>query len=181
MQLQIETALIEAILFLETEPISVQSLVKISKLSKEVVMLSLAQLEEEYKQDSRGIELLHLEDTCQLIPKQRLWQQLKARYGKASFSKLSKAAMETLSIIAYSQPVTKSELESIRGVSSDSMVKLLLSQKLIKEIGRKEAVGRPIQYGTTEEFLKWFQLKSIADLPKLDDVDRSQFEQQDDD
>jgi len=179
MNLQTEQALIEAILFLETEPIHVQTLTKISGLSKDIVMAALLSLEEECRKDLRGIELIRREGTDQLVPKHLFWQQLKERYGKEKNAKLSKAALETLSIIAYSQPITRHEIESIRGVSSDSMIKLLFSRKLVREMGRKDAVGRPIQYGTTREFLEMFRLKSIANLPKLDEVDHSRFERQD--
>jgi segregation and condensation protein B len=84
--------------------------------------------------------------------------------------------METLSIIAYSQPITRQEIESIRGVSADGMIKLLLARNMIKEVGKKEAPGRPVQYGTTKEFLKLFRLASIADLPKMDELDQERFE-----
>jgi segregation and condensation protein B len=84
--------------------------------------------------------------------------------------------METLSIIAYSQPITRQEIESIRGVSADGMIKLLAERQLIKEVGKKEAPGRPVQYGTTKEFLKLFRLASIADLPKMDELDQERFE-----
>ncbi len=176
MKFQTEAALIEAILFLETEPILPAKLSRISKLSRDVVFAVLEQLKMAYQQDERGIELLSIGDTYQLIPKQLLWEQLRERYGKKGNTKLSKAAMETLSIIAYSQPITKTEIENIRGVSSDSMVKLLISRKFIQEIGRKDAIGRPIQYGTTNEFLRYFHLTSIAELPKLDEIDYSRFE-----
>jgi segregation and condensation protein B len=84
--------------------------------------------------------------------------------------------METLSIIAYQQPVTKAEIEAIRGVSADNMVRLLLDRNLIKEVGKKDIPGKPVQYGTTKEFLKFFRLQSIADLPKLDETENERFE-----
>ena len=83
--------------------------------------------------------------------------------------------METLAIIAYSQPITRAEIESIRGVSAESMIKLLIGKNLIKVVGKKDAPGKPKQYGTTKEFLKMFQLKSISDLPKLKEADRVRF------
>jgi segregation and condensation protein B len=84
--------------------------------------------------------------------------------------------METLSIIAYSQPITRSEIESIRGVSADNMIRLLVEKDLIREIGKKEVPGHPVQFGTTKEFLRFFRLESIADLPKLDDNEADRFE-----
>jgi hypothetical protein len=114
-----------------------------------------------------------------LAPKVELWEVLKDRYGKKADSRLSRAALETLSIIAYSQPITRAEIESLRGVSADGMVHFLLEKELIKEVGKKEAPGRPVQYGTTKEFLKYFRLGSIADLPKLDELDRERFDDED--
>jgi segregation and condensation protein B len=84
--------------------------------------------------------------------------------------------METLSIIAYSQPVTRSEIEDIRGVQADSMIRLLLERNLIREMGKKDVPGKPSQYGTTREFLMLFHLESIADLPKLDENEADRFE-----
>ena len=84
--------------------------------------------------------------------------------------------METLSIIAYSQPITRSEIEQIRGVSADNMIRLLLDRELIKEVGKKDVPGKPVQYGTTKEFLKFFRLNTIADLPKLDETESERFE-----
>jgi len=89
---------------------------------------------------------------------------------------LSRAALETLSIIAYSQPITRGEIDAIRGVASDGMIRVLLARELIQEVGKKETPGRPIQFGTTRTFLRSFRLSSIADLPKLDDLEREKFE-----
>ena len=101
---------------------------------------------------------------------------MKEKYGKKNEGKLSKSAMETLSIIAYSQPITRAEIEAIRGVSADNMVRLLMERNLIKETGKKDIPGKPVQYGTTKEFLKFFRLNSIADLPKLDETESERFE-----
>ena len=84
--------------------------------------------------------------------------------------------METLSIIAYSQPITRAEIEAIRGVSADNMVRLLMERNLIRETDKKDVPGKPIQYGTTKECLKFFRLNSIADLPKLDETESERFE-----
>ena len=101
---------------------------------------------------------------------------MKERYGKKNEGKLSRSAIETLSIIAYSQPVTRAEVEAIRGVAADTMIRLLVERNLIKEVGRKDIPGKPIQYGTTKEFLKFFRLNSIADLPQLDKEEAERFE-----
>ncbi len=176
MLLKTEMALVEAILFLETDPIHVNGLMKISGLSREAVKTVLAQLEDIYRNDERGLEIVKLGDSFQLSPKQSLWNHLKDSYGKRNSHRLSKAAMETLSIIAYSQPITRGEIESIRGVSSDPMIKTLVQREFVQEVGKKDAPGRPSQYGTTRQFLKMFRLSSISELPKLDELDEARFE-----
>lgn len=171
-----ETALIEAILFLETDPVDDKTLCRISGLPKEAVDRVLGGLREKYSSEDHGIELLLMGGGYIFSPKKELWDYLKERYGKKNDSRLSRAALETLSIIAYSQPITRGEIENIRGVAADNMIKLLMSKNLIKEVGKKDAPGKPVQYGTTKEFLKLFRLSSIADLPKLDEQDRERFE-----
>jgi segregation and condensation protein B len=171
-----ETSLIESILFLESEPVDLNTLIRITKLSREAVKKAIEDLQKEYKRDYHGIELILISDGYCFSPKKELWTLLKDRYGKKSDKKLSRAALETLAIIAYSQPITKAEIESIRGVSADSMIKLLVSYSLVKEMGKKDIPGKPIQYGTTKDFLRFFRLASIADLPKLDDTEKERFD-----
>jgi segregation and condensation protein B len=171
-----QVGLIEAILLLENEPVELAGLQRISGLAREEVLRALEFLREEYRKEFHGLELAEIGGGFSLAPKQPLWVDLRERYGKRNEGRLSRAAMETLSIIAYSQPITRQEIESIRGVSADGMIKLLASRNLIKEVGKKEAPGRPVQYGTTKEFLKLFRLPSIADLPKMDELDQERFE-----
>jgi segregation and condensation protein B len=111
-----------------------------------------------------------------ISPKREYWDSLKDRYGKKNDSRLSKAALETLAIVAYSQPVTRAEIEQIRGVSADNMIRLLMEKALVRETGKKDVPGKPVQYGTTREFLKFFRLESIADLPKLNESENDRFE-----
>ena len=171
-----ETALIEAILFLETEPVDEAALARISGLSKDVVEAALGCLLERYRSEDSGLELVQISGGWIASPKKDLWNYLKERYGKKNEGRLSKAALETLSIIAYSQPITRAEIEAIRGVSADNMIRLLLDRDLIKEVGKKDVPGKPVQFGTTREFLKFFRLNSIADLPKLDEAESERFE-----
>lgn len=176
LDLKKEAALIEAILFLEGEPLDENSLAKISELSKDVVSLSLEALAEKYKAEDSGFDLIQISGGWALSPKKDLWDFLKKRYGKKNEARLSKAAMETLSIIAYSQPITRSEIEAIRGVSADNMIRLLAEKNFIREVGKKDIPGKPVQFGTTKEFLRFFRLNSIADLPKLDETENERFE-----
>jgi len=171
-----EIALIETILFLEGEPLDEAGLSRISGLSREAVEKGLLGLEERYASPDSGLELLRIGGGVIISPKKVYWENLKDRYGKKNESRLSRAAMETLSIIAYSQPVTRAEVESIRGVQADNMIRLLIDKNLIREMGKKDVPGKPTQYGTTKEFLTIFRLASIADLPKLDESEAERFE-----
>lgn len=177
-QLTKETALVETILYLEGEPLDEAALARISGLSREVVEAALQNLSARYAHDDCGLELSRIGGGVMIAPKKIYWDNLREKYGKKNESRLSRAAMETLAIIAYSQPVTRSEVEAIRGVQADNMIRLLLEKDLIKEMGKKDTVGKPIQYGTTKEFLKAFRLGSIADLPKLDESEVERFELQ---
>lgn len=175
-QLEKELALVETVLFLESEPMDEAALSRATGLAPDIVALALEALREEYAPAVHGLEPIQSGGGWILAPKVELWEVLKERYGKKADSRLSRAALETLSIIAYSQPITRAEVESLRGVSADGMVRFLLEKGFIKEVGKKEAPGRPVQYGTTKDFLKYFRLGSIADLPKLDELDRERFE-----
>ncbi len=176
MKLEREVAIVEAILFLENEPIELAKIAQYAQLSKDVVQQALDQLREKYAAVDHGIEPVDISGGIQLAPKAELWDFLKDRYGKRNENKLSRAALETLSIIAYSQPVTRAEVDNIRGVSSANMIRQLLDRELVKTVGKKDVPGKPLQYGTTKEFLKIFRLKSISDLPKLDELSKDRFE-----
>jgi segregation and condensation protein B len=176
METEQSAALVEAVLFLESEPVDAATLGRITGLSRAQVLEAIEELRSLYAANSHGLEIVEVGGGYAFSAKSRLWEALKPHYGKRNEGKLSRAALETLSIIAYSQPATRQEIESIRGVAADGMIRLLLSKNLIKEVGKKEAPGRPVQYGTTKEFLKIFRLASIADLPKLDELDREKFE-----
>ena len=176
MELARETGFIESILFLESEPLNIRALAAKAQLSDEVVEKCIENLIEKYKDESCGVELSMITGGYCLTPKKEYWEVLKEYYGSKRDGKLSKSAMETLSIIAYSQPITRSEIEAIRGVGVDAAMRLLIERNLVKEVGKKDAPGRPTQFGTTKEFLKVFRLNSIADLPKLDEDEAERFE-----
>ena len=171
-----ETALVEAILYLEGEPLDDAAISKIAGLSVDVVKECIKNLKDSYSEGSRGIEITQMMGGWIITPKKEFWDALKDRYGKKNENRLSRAAMETLSIIAYSQPITRAETDAIRGVSADTMIRLLVEKELIKEVGKKDIPGKPVQFGTTKEFLKVFGLNSIADLPKMDETEQERFE-----
>jgi len=171
-----EAALVEAVLVLETEPLEIEKLAKITQLNEEAVTAALEHLHARYAKPDSGLELSEVGGGFSLIPRRDLMLSLRHHYGRKTDEKMSRAALETLSIIAYSQPVTRIEIDSIRGVNSTGTIKVLLDREFIRETGRKDTPGRPVQYGTTKEFLQLFGLASIADLPKLDEAERERFE-----
>ena len=171
-----EIALVEAILYMESAPIDEAGLSRISGLSKDMVKEALDRLGERYALSESGVELSHIDGGVMISPKREFWENLKDHYGKKNEGKISRAAMETLAIIAYSQPITKAEIKGFRGVTPDNMIHLLIENGLIREVGKKDIPGKPVQYGTTRDFLKQFRLNSIADLPKLNAGDLDRFE-----
>jgi len=171
-----ETALVEAVLYMEGDPIDEGTIMRICGLSKETVTAALDNLSERYESIDCGFEISRIGGGITISVKRELWDNLKERYGKKNEAKISRAAMETLAIVAYSQPITRAEIEKIRGVSADNMIRLLIEKGFVKEAGKKDIPGRPVMYGTTKEFLKQFHLSSIAELPKLGEIDAERFE-----
>lgn len=176
MNLDSESALLETVLFLESEPQTVESLAKIMRFSEDVVVECIERLKEKYESPDSGIEISQILGGWLLTPKKECFDLVKERYGKKNEGRLSKSAIETLSIIAYSQPITRAEIESIRHVNVDAMMRLLLDRKFITEKGHKDIPGKPTLYGTTDEFLEFFHLQSIKDLPRLDEKESERFE-----
>jgi segregation and condensation protein B len=161
-----ETAALEALLFVAKEPLPVERLAGILELSVEDVQVLLDDLRERYAADSSGLMLLETEEGFKLGTKAALARYIEILY-KQPVQALSGAALEVLSIIAYKQPVTRGEIDFLRGVQSDSALATLVEKKLVKEAGRKDSPGRPILYVTTEQFLSHFGLASLKDLPPL--------------
>jgi len=171
-----ETALIESILFMEGGPMDEAALCDVSGLSSEAVAGALEALGERYAAADSGLELSATSGGASIAPKRGLWENLKEHYGRKNEGRISRALMETLAIVAYSQPVTKAEIKAFRGVSPDNAIQMLKERKLIAEAGKKDIPGKPTQYKTTREFLSHFRLDSIADLPKLSEGDADRFE-----
>lgn len=159
------SAKIEAMLFVSAEPVPVQQLSQALDVTASVVERGLKELDEALK--LRGLRLQRNAGRVQLTTAPELAGLVETFLGLEAISHLSRAALETLAIIAYQQPVTRPQVDAIRGVNSDGMMKSLLSKGLIQESGRTEGPGRPILYSTTPEFLQHFGLSSIMELPPL--------------
>ncbi len=162
-------ALVEALLFAHGDPISVRKLQDSSKLEEAELQEILEHIARTYKADNFGFELVCVADQYQFRTKSRFGHFVRAL--KASTPRrLSNAALETLSIIAYRQPIVKSDVERIRGVDAAPTIKTLLERGLVKIVGHQPSVGLPALYGTTDDFLKLFGLSSLSELPTLRDL-----------
>ncbi|MBR5248169.1 MAG: SMC-Scp complex subunit ScpB [Lachnospiraceae bacterium] len=171
-------SIIEAILFTMGEAVQVGKLAEVVELDVKAVKEVLKTMEERYWEEDRGIMLTWLEDSVQLCTKPQMYEYL-IKIAKAPRKMtLTETVLETLSIIAYKQPVTRVEVERIRGVSCDHAINKLLEYDLICELGRLDAPGRPLLFGTTEQFLRCFGVSSIEDLPEVNPVQIEEFKQQ---
>lgn len=159
-------AAIEALLFSMGESVEISSLADAAGISENDVLETLDILDKKYKKIQSGIMLLRLENSVQLVTKKEYYGVLKKLVKLPKQHRLSDTMLETLSIVAYKQPVTRNEIEKIRGVASDRQINKLIEYDFIKELGRLDAPGKPILFGTTEQFLKSFGVSSIEELPQ---------------
>ncbi|MBU1078008.1 MAG: SMC-Scp complex subunit ScpB [Spirochaetes bacterium] len=168
--------LIEAILFIESEAIPVKRLSELLDMEIKEVRALINELKETYEKHSSGLQINEYANTLKLSTSIRYADFLKGYYKSRHQQKFSKTSMETLAIIAYKQPIIKSEIEDIRGVSCDNAIKDLMEKRLIKVMGRRKVPGNPMEYGTTKEFLEYFGLKSTKELPTLKEIKELSFE-----
>ena len=171
-------AVLEAILFTMGDSVEISRLAEVIEENKKVTKELLEEMRESYQTKDRGIELIELEDSVQLCTKNEMYEYLVKIAKTPRKHVLSDTVLETLSIIAYKQPATKLDIERIRGVSCDFAVNKLLEYDLIQEVGRLDAPGRPMLFGTTEQFLRSFGVKSLNDLPELNPVQIEEFKEQ---
>ncbi|CEH35298.1 SMC-Scp complex subunit ScpB [Romboutsia lituseburensis] len=163
--------IIEAVMFAYSEPITIEELNNIinEELSRKEIEIMLNSLIDEYKENNRGIQIIRLENKYQMTTNKDYSEFIKKVLEPKKKKSLSQATLETLTIIAYKQPITKVEIEEIRGVKCDRVVQVLLENELIKEAGRLEKIGKPIIYKTTDEFLKLLSIETLEDLPPLEE------------
>jgi segregation and condensation protein B len=161
-------AILEAVLFVSPEPVPVARLMSIvGTLSKTEVVQALDILAHDLNQEGRGIQLVQVAGGYRLVTKQEYGPWLKRMDKARTAQKLSRSALESLAIIAYKQPLVRSEIEEIRGVETSSVLRTLCERKLVRIVGRKDVPGRPIMYGTTKFFLEHFGLQDLSQLPPL--------------
>jgi len=162
--------MVEALLFVAEGPASAQQLAQALGASEEEVAAALTRLRQ--ASADRGIRLQEDKGRFQLVSAPEAAPYIERFLGLDLSARLSRAALETLAVIAYRQPVTRAQVEAIRGVDCDSVIRTLAAKGLIAEMGRLEQAGRPILFGTTPEFLQYFGLQSLGDLPPLSDASR---------
>jgi segregation and condensation protein B len=169
------TAMVEALLFVSSEPVPVQQIAEALNFKVDAIEQALIELRGS-EGVSRGLRLQRKGDKVQLTTHPECAPYIEKFLGLDLTSRLSKPALETLSIIAYQQPVTRAQIEQVRGVNCDGVLSNLLNKGLIEEVGRLETAGRPIQYGTTFAFLQHFGLRSLDDMPQLQPIEAAALE-----
>jgi segregation and condensation protein B len=163
-------AIIEALIFASPEPLSLKALVKLLGTEpKEDVVAAIDELKKDYERPG-GLTMVEVAGGYQIVTRQELHEWVRRLFHERTTQKLSVAALETLAVVAYKQPITAPEIAEIRGVNTAGVVSTLIERRLVKIVGRKQVVGRPFLYGTTREFLERFGLNDLSDLPKVEDM-----------
>lgn len=168
-------AAIEAILFAMGDSVELSRIAEAVGQDKDTTRKLINHMMERYEEEDRGIQIIELEQSYQMCTKKEFYDNLIQIAMHPQKPALSDVMLETLSIIAYKQPVTKAEIEKIRGVKCDHAINKLVEYELVKELGRLDAPGRPILFGTTEEFLRSFGVQAIDELPVMDPVQMEDF------
>lgn len=167
MELQKYEAIIEAILFTMGESVELEKISKAIEHDAETTRKMIHNMMDRYEKSDRGVKIIELEDSFQMCTKTEMYEFLIRVASQPKKHVLTEVLLETLSIIAYKQPITKLEIEKIRGVKCDHAVNKLIEYNLVCEVGRMDAPGRPLLFGTTEEFLRKFGIHSVSDLPVI--------------
>ena len=162
--------LLESVLFLSNEPVPLSFFVQSFSLDPTQAKILLDTLIDEYAERDGGMHIEEIAKGYQFVTNPRYAEQLRRVMGMKKREHMSRGMLETLSIIAYKQPIVLAEVDELRGVSSRMMVVKLMERNLVKPVGRKELPGRPLAYGTTNDFLRYFGLNRLSDLPKLSEI-----------
>ena len=161
----------ESMMFTWGEPLEAKVAAEVFNISRQEAVEYFEELKEEYEQEGRGIVIRRINKSFQFVTREENADYIRALCTPVKTKKLSQSALEVLAIVAYKQPVTKGEIEAIRGIRCDRVMDGLMKKDLVCERGRADTVGRPILYCTTDTFLKNFGFSSIKDLPEIDDID----------
>ncbi len=164
-------SIVEALIFVAGEPLTVKALAEVLTEDKETIEAAIEELAQEYDRRESGLQIREIAGGWQIGTRTEFHEEIRRFLKTRPSAKLSLAALETLAVIAYKQPVTVPEILEIRGVQSASAIKTLLDKRLIVARGRKETVGRPMQYGTSKDFMIQFGLKDLSELPSIEDFE----------
>lgn len=164
--------IIESLIFAAENPITLRKLADIIEGADSVqIQEAITQLKNDYEVQGRSFQIEEVAGGYRLYTRPEFYEWIAKLRKKSGETKLSQAALETLAIIAYKQPVLRAEVESIRGVQSGQIIKVLMEKDLVKVVGRDESLGHPLLYGTTKKFLEYFGLKDIKELPKVEELE----------
>lgn len=161
-------SIIESILFISGEAVPLTALADTVELDKATTKAVINALSDKYIEEKRGIQIIEVNGAYQMCTSPHCFEYIRNMYKPAQRQGFSQTLLETLAIIAYKQPITKTEIEEIRGVNADHAVNKLVEKKLVREVGRMDAPGRPILFGTTNDFLRYFGFQSLKSLPPLE-------------
>lgn len=161
---------IESMMFVWGDPLDIKAVADIFNIDRNEVYNYCKELQAEYEEEGRGIVIREVNRSFQFVTRRENIDYIERLCTPVKHRKLSQSALEVLAIVAYRQPVTKGEIESVRGIRCDRVLDGLEKKKLVAEIGRSDAVGRPILYGTTDEFLRQFGFESLKELPAIEDI-----------
>jgi segregation and condensation protein B len=162
---------LEALLLASDKPVPLAQLAKaMDGVERKAVSQTLEELAAEYDSQARGFRLVEIAEGWQLVTRPQFAGAIRKMNRTKAANRLTRPSLESLAIVAYKQPITKAEVESVRGVNSEGVINSLLERRLVRTVGRKDVVGRPLLYGTTREFLQAFGLKDLGELPQLADL-----------
>ncbi|MFQ7473080.1 MAG: SMC-Scp complex subunit ScpB [Anaerovoracaceae bacterium] len=162
---------VESMMFVWGKPLDTKEAAEVFNIDKNEMYGYFKELQEEYEREGRGIVIREVNKSFQFVTRAENIDYIERLCTPVKRRKLSQSALEVLAIIAYKQPVTKGEIEAIRGIRCDRAIEGLAKKNLVGEVGRSDAVGRPILYGTTDEFLKQFGFESLKDMPAIEDIE----------
>lgn len=161
----------ESMMFTWGEPLDVKAAADVFNISREEALGYFKELQAEYEQEGRGIVIRQINHAFQFVTREENADYIRTLCTPVKAKRLSQSALEVLAIVAYKQPVTKGEIEAIRGIKCDRVMEGLLKKDLVCEKGRADTIGRPILYGTTDAFLQHFGFSSIKELPEIEDIE----------
>lgn len=162
---------IESMMFIWGKPLDIKEVADIFNVDKKEIYGYFKELQEEYEQEGRGIVIREVNKSFQFVTRKENLDYIEQLCTPVKHKRLSQSALEVLAIVAYKQPVTKGEIEAVRGIRCDRVIEGLTKKNLVAEVGRSNAVGRPILYGTTDEFLKQFGFETLKELPTIEDIE----------